>query len=226
MPSKTQKLLSIILTALLPGTLLAAPNQVSAAGIVNSLGEVVVNNQPASHSRAVFVGDNLRTGENSTARVTMTGSTLTVGPQSTATFGSNMVALACGSVDAVTSAKLGTTVGGVSVVPTSSTARYSVTTVDGGLRIVALAGSLVANDGQKQQVVDSGKEVTLAAHTGCAVTSPDDMKGGMSDKDKMHKRDRAAWIPWAIGGGVIGGGIAALIVTNRGGGKALSQTLP
>ncbi len=226
MPSKTQKILSLLLTVLLPGTLLAAPNQVSAAGIVNSLGEVVVNNQLAAHSRAVFVGDNLRTGDNATARVTMTGSTLTVGQHSTAVFGSNMISLGCGSLDAVTSSKLGTSVGGVSVVPSSTSARYSVTTTDGGLRIVALAGNLVANDGRKQQVIESGKEVTLAAHTGCAVTNPDDMKAGGSDDKMKKKKGGYAWAPWAIGAAVVGGGIAAVIVTNRGGGKALSQTLP
>ena len=62
MPSNLQQLICLSLTLLLPGTLLATPNQVSAAGIVNSLGEVVVNDQPASHSRAVFVGDRVRTG--------------------------------------------------------------------------------------------------------------------------------------------------------------------
>lgn len=226
MPSKTQKILSLVMSVLLPGTLLAAPNQVSAAGIVNSLGEVVVNNQVAGHSRAVFVGDNLRTGDKATARVTMTGSTLTVGEHSTAVFGQNMVSLGCGSVDAVTSSKLGTSVGGVNVVPTSASARYSVTTTEGGLRIVALAGTLVANDGLKQQVIETGKELTLAAKTGCTVISADDMKAGGSDDKMKKKKGGTNWTPWAIGGAVVAGGIAAIIVTNQGGGKALSQTLP
>lgn len=231
MPNKTKKVLSLALTILLPGTLLAAPNQVSAAGIISSSGEVEVNNHLVSHSRAVFVGDYLRTGDVAAARVTMNGSALTVNQHSTAVFGANMITLGCGSIEALTNSKFGTIVGGVSVVPSSAAARYSVSTGAGGLRIVALAGSLIANDGKSQRVIESGKEIVLAANTGCAVTNPDDMKaGGADDKDKNKKKKGGyKWdyvgliVPAAIGVGI------AIDVLNRPGilpGPALSQTLP
>ena len=158
--------------------------------------------------------------------MTLTGSTLSIGEKSSAVFGSNVVNLACGSVDAVTTAKLGMNVDGVSIVPASPSAKYSVISSQAGLRVVSLAGNLIAVEGGTQHVIESGKEATFAARTGCSIASADDTKGGkMDDKEKM-KHDRAAWWPWGVGAAVVGGGIAAVILTNRGGGAALSQAVP
>ena len=207
MPSNLQKLICLILTVLLPATLLAAPSGTEAAGMINVTGKVAVNDRLVQNSKAVFVGDKLKVAEGGSAQISMTGSTLTVGEKSTAVVGSNILNLMCGSAEAVTTAHLGMNVEGVTITPVGNAARYSVSHIGNALKITAIEGSLMTDDGKMKQTVDAGKSTMMDNHPGCSVA-----KGG--------------YLPWAIGAAVVGAGAAAIILTNRGGGTPLSQTIP
>lgn len=196
-------------------------------GSLSSSGEVYVNDKPVPVESTVFVGDIIRTGDNSTAVFTMTGNgTLKIGART-------QVALP-GEPQFVAELETGTAVldslsgpsgiklraGGVVVVPA---VRSRVTSAkierqaDGTFLVTCLGGdiSTLALQGTAGRLLEAGQAVS-ASPSGQMLVQKESGGRSLGSGVPGALKGKSGWTMLALGGG--GAGVAALVLGH--GGKA------
>ena len=196
-------------------------------GSLSATGEVYVNDKPVPVESTVFVGDTIRTGENSTAVFTMSGSgTLKIGARTQVALpGEPQFAAELQSGTAVIDSISGPTgikvrAGGVVVVPAvrsrvtaakierQADGNYLVTCLDGDISTLALQGTAgrLLEAGQAVSVTPVGQMLVQKESGGRSLGSsvPGALKG------------KSGWTMLALAGG--GAGLAAVVLGH--GGKA------
>jgi hypothetical protein len=196
---------------LFPCSLFAAESS-AAVLYVNSNGTAWVNgaNVPRSSS-AIFTGDLLQTRSDSVANINEPGSSITILADSLVQFQGASIDLRHGAVSVTTSKGIAATAWDVKVAPASSArTEFSVSDVDGTVRIAARKGDLIVSDGKSVVTLAQGQDTTR------------DETSSTSDKEGKKKRNkkRAAGAVPAAGGGVMNSPIAIGI----GGGAIIGVT--
>jgi len=199
-----RKMASCVLLLLFPGSLFAADSN-AAMLYINGAAWVNGAHVPRSSS-AIFSGDLLQTRSDSVANIDEAGSSITVHADSLVKFDLASVKIEHGGVTVSTSKGVGTTAGGVKVMPASfSWTEFNVVDVDGVVRIAARKGDLMIDDGNGVVTLQQGQETTRDENT------PDNGKNG-----KKKKKQEPGAAP-AAGGGIlsspyaIGIGAAAIV---------------
>lgn len=194
-------------------------------GSLSATGEVYVNDKPVPVESTVFVGDTIRTGENSTAIFTLTGNgTLKIGSQTKVLLpGQPQFAAELQSGTAVIDSLSGPSgikvrVGGVVVVPavrsrvtsakieSQTDGTYLVTCLDGDISTLTLEGTAgrLLEAGQSVSVAPSGQIVAQKQSGGGSSSSG--MPGALKGK--------TGWTLLGLAGG--GAGVAALVLGHGG----------
>lgn len=141
-------------------TLLADVN----SAMLRVAGDVHVNGARTTRSTAVFAGDRVQTGAESTATLSTTGSTLLLGPASNVLFQGNTVQVQAGSLAVSTSRGMSVQVGILSVKPAKDEmSRFEVRNEAGVLQVVAREGSLSVSNGTDMVLVEPGQTLSQAA---------------------------------------------------------------
>ena len=170
-----------------------------------SSGSVQVNHTPVAEVSLVFPGEIVQTDADGTARITATGSTLLLPPDSAHTFQKTKPELAFGNAQITTSSGLSILIREITVSPAKPpTAKYDVSSKGDEIRITAHEEALRVTEGDCSQIVQPGTTLiinkTLRTNGKCAVAG---------------KNSNARYIiAGAAAAGAIGAGMAA-----RGGGK-------
>ena len=195
-------LVSCMLVILLPFSLVAAD---SSAGMLYTNGAAWINGAHVpSPSLAIFSGDLLQTRSDSAVKISEPGSSVTVLGDSLVTFGGASMQIEHGGITVATSKAMAATAGDVKVVPTSNAwTEFSVTDVDGIVRIAANKGDLSIFDGQNTATLPQGQETTR-----------DESNKSKDGKKKNNKAVTGA-VPAAGGGAmnspiVVGAGAGAI----------------
>ncbi|MGB7598660.1 MAG: hypothetical protein WBM24_00020 [Candidatus Sulfotelmatobacter sp.] len=122
--------------AIVPASLNA---QVTDRGLIYSDGGTWLNESPAPSVTAIFPDSLVRTQSGHSARINMEGTTVLIGPETLFQFQGNELTLDHGSLQLDTAQGMKVLIGCVMVTPvTSDRTQYSVTDVDGRVKVIAL----------------------------------------------------------------------------------------
>jgi hypothetical protein len=156
-----RKALSIFLGVVVSVPAVAAGTDTTPSAMANTYGTVWINGSVAPSHLPLFPGDRLQTGENSTIRISSSGSSLTMQADSLAEFERGALVLETGSAKISTAARMSVRAGEVDVVPASSAwTDFQLTNADGKIQIIALKGDLQLTDGQQTDTLQEGQQAT------------------------------------------------------------------
>jgi hypothetical protein len=199
--SAFRKMVSCVLLAIFPGSLLAAD---SGAAMLYTHGATWLNGAHVPTSSAIFTGDLVQTRSDSAANINAPGSSITVLGESLVQFEGASLKVEHGGVSVSTSKGVATTAGDVRVAPVSNAwTEFNVTDTDGTVKIAALKGDL--------SVTDDNGTVTLAQ--GQQTTRDEQTSDQSTDKDKKKNKTRADGAAPAAGGGILTSPVAIGIGT-------------
>lgn len=144
--------------------LAAAPVLADAnAAMLHAKGKATVNGNPVANSRAVFPGDQVRTGKDSAATITLAGAIVTLPASSGVVFGNNTLVVNEGGAVIVTARGMAVTAGGLRIQPADGQkGRFEVSQSGGKVRVAALQGRLSVSDGKQTTMLDAGNQLTTA----------------------------------------------------------------
>ncbi len=142
------------------------------AAVVYASGGAQVNGADVPRSSAVFVGDRLTTSADGAFTLTLTGSTVTVGPNAALRYSGTAIELTSGTVSIATTRGLAAEAAALRIAPANGgEAKYDVTRLEGKTVISARAGALTITEngavtellpGQTLEREDSGKRRRVA----------------------------------------------------------------
>jgi hypothetical protein len=146
-------------------------------------------------SSSIFSGDLLQTRSDSVANINSPGSTITVFSDSLVQFEGSSLRIDHGGVIVATSKGVGTTVGDVHVLPSSTSwTEFNVIDLDGTVRIAARKGDVTVSDSRGTVTLAQGQETTREPSSDQA----DKDQPGKSTKKNKKRAPGAA--PAATGG--------------------------
>jgi len=153
----------------------------------------------------------LQTRSDSVANITQTGSSITVLADSLVQFEGSSLKIEHGGLTVSTSKGVITTAGDVKVAPaTSAWTEFTVTDVDGTVRIAANKGDLLITDDAGSATLQQGQDTTRQE-------SPDQVNNNDQPAKEKKKKKRAPGAAPAAGGGLlnspiaVGAGAAAIV---------------
>jgi hypothetical protein len=204
-----RRMVSYVLLCLLPASLFAAETN---AAMLYTNGTAWVNGTHVPRfSSAIFSGDLLQTRSDSVANITQTGSSITVLADSLVQFEGSSLKIEHGGLTVSTSKEVATTAGDVKIAPASSTwTEFTVTDVDGTVRIAANKGDVLITDDTGSATLQQGQDTTRQE-------SPDQVNNNDQPAKEKKKKKRAAGAAPAAGGGLlnspiaVGAGAAAIV---------------
>lgn len=153
--------LSWILLVVFPATVLAAPM----GGTLRSTGNVQVDGKPVPASSTVFQGDRIQTGADATATLTTDGSTVLIAGSSSLILGDNVLDLSCGTAMVTTVKGMVVRVNGITVTPTTPSAKFEVAQGGHALSIATHEGAITVQDGHASTTMQPGQTVTRESPT-------------------------------------------------------------
>jgi hypothetical protein len=148
--------------------MLAAPQ----GATLRSTGSVMVDGKPVPPTSTVFSGDRVQTGADATATLTTDGSTVLIAGGSSIILGDNVLDLSCGTAMVTTTRGMTVRVNGITVTPTTPSAKFEVGQGGHALSISSHEGSLSIQDGHGTTTMQPGQTSTReSASTGCGPVS-------------------------------------------------------
>jgi hypothetical protein len=213
-----RKILSIFLGVVVALPAVAADTDTTPTAMANIYGTVWINGSVAPSHSPLFPGDQLQTGESSSVRISSSGSSLTVQPDSAAQFESGALVVETGTASIGTAVRMSARAGGIQVVPVSSAwTAYQLTNTNGSVEIVALKGDLQLTDGQQTDTLNEGQQATEDSASPTTVQKPHRPTHGKFIKKK-----------YVIYAAIAGGTAAAIwaIVDATSGSPPASPTTP
>ena len=203
------KLLCYWMLCALPGTLMGADK----IAMLYGTGSVTVNANPVTHPSAVFAGDNIHTGSDSSVTLTFPGTQVNLPANSSIVYQPNQILMNQGS--ALLQARKGTVahLAGLTIAPAGQSAKFQLTQVPGKVQVAALDGALTISDGLHRVSLPAGKEMSEES----SASAPDSKSKGPDSSGSAPAPAVTGGLPgWVVGaiaagvaGGVVGGLAAA-----------------
>lgn len=190
--STVRAVLSWLMVFVLPASMFAAD---SSAAMLYTNGTAWINGGSVPKAQAIFSGDLVQTKTDSLANIKATGSNVMVFSDSLVQFEGNALKLEHGGLNIGTSRNMGAQVGGLKVVPASSSSwtEFEVRDTDGAVKIIARKGDLKLIDASGTTTLAEGQE-----------TSRDESQ----EKGNKNKKRRGGGAVPAAGGGVLDSPVA------------------
>ncbi len=192
---------------ILPVSLFADDN---AAALLRGNNGVLLNNNPAPPTSALFRDDVIETPKGAVARIEATGSTADLSPETVIQFDGDELALDHGTVSVNTSRVLKVRVGCITITPVNADwTHYEVRDVNGKVTVSALKSDVYldsrsANQRQAKLSRQSEREIVRESEQ----KSRDEKCGGAEDRQSTTPEAIGAVLNahWALilGGGVVG----------------------
>jgi hypothetical protein len=129
----------------------------SNAAMLQATGAVKVNDNNVNRSVAVFQGDRIATGKDSSAAITTVGTSILLAPNSLLTFEGKQVSLSAGG--AHFSGAVAVRAGALTISPATAKTRFEVRHEGGQVRITSVEGNLSVSDGKQTTLLESGKSM-------------------------------------------------------------------
>ncbi len=224
MLTRCHRLTAIFLVLLLPASLLAADT----GAVVRSYAGVRVNGVAAISGFTVFDGDTVQTRLGSPATISSNGNVVVLAGDSGLRYSNSEIELTNGSATINTTRGMRSTVTGVSIRPTSNSAKYEIIQSDKEIVVGARQGTVEIADASGTLLLKQGMAATIVPQAPVPASSASAPKNSQStattdDQEKERRKRRgAAPIPastqgaatagvshakmYAIIGGIVGAG--------------------
>jgi hypothetical protein len=140
--------------------LLAVPASAADSGnaLLYAKGSVLVDGKAVTDSSAVAPGNAVQTGENSSASITVAGSTVMVAANSQLTFQPDAITLQHGAVSVGTSSRMRVKIGCLEVTPVGAIwTKYEVVDASGVAKVAARKESVLVENGSRLQAASNSK---------------------------------------------------------------------
>ena len=157
MKSKLFRTLCWVMVVAFPASVVLADSN---SAMLQASGVVKINENSVTRSSAVFQGDRIATGKDSSASITATGASILMAPNSLLTFAGKQVNLSAGS--ARFNGPISVSAGGMTISPASANARFEVRYEAAQVHVTSLEGNLSVNDGKQTTLLESGKTMASA----------------------------------------------------------------
>ncbi|MCI0354677.1 MAG: hypothetical protein L0099_06525 [Acidobacteria bacterium] len=129
----------------------------SNAAMLQTTGMVRVNDSAVNRSAAVFQGDRIATGKESSAAITAVGTSILVAPASALLYEGKWATITAGS--AHFNGLISVRAGAITISSDSATARFEVHYDGAQVRVTSLEGNLSVSDGKQVMLLESGKSM-------------------------------------------------------------------
>jgi hypothetical protein len=205
-----RKLVCAAMVAVLPASLIA---QDFGRAMLRSTGGAWLNGKPAPNSSAIFPHDLIQTRPESTAKVDIDGSTVTIQPDTLVQFEGDELVLDHGSLQVKSARGMKVRVNCMTVVPlTQEWTRYDVIDASGKMMVAAYENDVkiqhrhVASQRASQRSQE-GRSSDVRVHRGEQVTR--DERCGVKANPAQMLDAKGAMLnsPWAKGTGIVAVGV-------------------
>ncbi|MFB3916277.1 MAG: hypothetical protein ACE14M_06085 [Terriglobales bacterium] len=176
--------------------------------MLRSTGTVKVNGRAVNWSSIAYVGDQIQTGRDSTATITVKGAVVSLPSDSGVVYAGNSIQMQQGRALVNTYKGLDGRLDKLTISPASQRAKYQMTRADGKMLIAAVEGSLSITDGTNTVLLTPGNALmrTIAS---------DESSQAPSDEEEPPPPGRSrkripGWI-WVLGG--VGGIFVGTVAT-------------
>jgi len=202
-----RNLICWMMLVLTPATLLATD---PSGAMLYGRGPVLLNGKPVPKSSAVFPGDLIQTQSDSLGNLDISGSAVTVLPDSLVKFDGSSVEVEHGSVSVATSHSLVATEKAVTVTPVSDKwTKFELGDASGALRIVADKGEINVNCGKDTATLSEGDQVSTDESGKC------NKKRRTGGGAPMPANGRLLTNPFVLAGAAgTAGGVICLLLCN------------
>ena len=177
--------------------------------MLHSDGGAWLNGKPAPNSSAIFPNDLIQTRKESTAKIDMDGSTITIQPGTMVQFGEDELFLDSGSLQVNSARGMRVRVNCMTIIPlTQEWTRYDVIVADGKLMVVAYENDVRIHYWRvaARQSKDAGfSDVTV--HRGEQVTRDDRCRAEYKPAQALDAKGAILNSPWAKGAGITAIGV-------------------
>jgi hypothetical protein len=213
---KLSKLLALFLALMLPCSLIAADSR---GAILNATNSVIVNGSPTLKTATLFPGDKLTVPADSSATITLTGTSILVPKQSSLTYTGPSVQLERQAAVAVTTTSgMAAQISDLKISPAKDgSAQFQVARYNGKVFIAAKQGTVLIASAEGSKVLEEGKTTTVAdpepQNPGAVPATTGVGSGG----------EMPTWVAVLIGTAAVGAAAAAAIVST---GVPVSPTHP
>ena len=146
---------------------------------------VTVNGSALSKAGSIFAGDDIRTGADSGATITVEGSNVLLPANASVALGSNLMSVGCGGVSVSTTKGMSVQAGSVTISPASEkTTKFEVMQSSKWLQVVVREGKIFIRNGDQSEplALSPGNSFTLKSAGSCTPPPAAAPKGqGMSN---------------------------------------------
>ena len=177
--------------------------------MLHSDGGAWLNGKPAPNSSAIFPNDLIQTRKESTAKIDVDGSTITIQPGTMVQFGEDELFLDSGSLQVNSERGMRVRVNCMTIVPlTQEWTRYNVIGADGKLMVVAYENDVKIHYRRvaARQSKDAGSS-DVTVHRGEQVTRAERCGAEYKPAKAVDSRGPILNDPWARGAGITAVGI-------------------
>jgi hypothetical protein len=206
--------LCFFLAAFLPCSIAAQDN--GAATVRASNGDVLLNGQPSPSTSTIFLGTSVETAKNSSARISIAGSTIDVNSETSLIFDGDEISLDHGGVLVNTSRAFRVHAGCVIVTPVvEDWTQYSITATEENVEIRADKRDVdVSSRGSSSKAKSSHASLHESEHGSWAARC----RAGAAPAGAAAAAARTGILnsPWAVGAGLGAIGVACVLEICRG----------
>lgn len=210
-----------IMIALVPASMMAADTP---AGMAHLFGTAWLNGAPMEQSSPIFSGDLVQTDLASALKISSSGSSVTVFPDSVVKFEGAAVQLERGTTKLISSTGMSVRAGNITATPiATSWTEFKLTHVNGEVQIFALKGDLQLNNGSETTNLSEGQEATQKdSDDGQSKEQP---KSPVPAAKKKSKK-KAILILASAGAAAATGTVLAVVANSSGTPRVISPVTP
>ena len=201
-----RKLVCGAMLVILPASMLA---QDFGRAMLHSDGSARLNGKPAPLTSAIFLHDFVQTPKQSTARIDIDGSTVTIQPDTIVQFEEDELVLDHGTLQVNSARGMKVRVNCMTVVPlTQEWTRYDVIDADGKVLVVAHENDVRIHyrRAAAQRTKDAGSS-DVTVHRGEQVIRSERCDPRFKPAQPLHADGAILNSPWALGAGIVAVGV-------------------
>lgn len=193
--------------------------------MLSGTGDVKINGSSALRSSAVYAGDHVVTGENSSVTVSLKGAVITAPSQSSIIYRGADIELGYGRVVVNTQSATKGHLGNLTITPVSEKAKFELTETSQVTMVAALQGPVNVTDGIHSMILPPGQMLTRAAFSSFDSDGSSDSPKGQGPKSPI-RRGIPGWVIGVAAAGAAGAALAGLAASGANGGSSVSPSKP
>lgn len=186
--------------------------------MLHSQGGTSLNGSPAPISAAIFPRDTIQTQKESTAKIDVEGSTVTLQPETMILFEPDEIFLDHGSLELITSREMRVRVNCMTIIPVAQEwTRYDITEVNGKVTVAAYQNDVkIHSRGATVRRSKQGESSETIVHQGEQITREEECGAAAKPADTVAAERAIFNTTWAKAAGIVAVGVVTCWALCRG----------